>query len=51
MERLVESIILERDKVMKCIREDSGLAGSSKVTSSSLDKRGSYEKKTWLECI
>ena len=52
-DRFLENIIHERDKVMNCIREETGLLGSGKVTSAILNRRGVTKEKlcTWLESM
>ena len=52
-DRFLENIIHERDKVMNCIREDTGLVGPSKVTAVILNRRGAIKEKlcVWLESM
>ena len=52
-DRFLENIIHERDKVMNCIREETGVLGLGKVTSAILNRRGVTKEKlcTWLESM
>ena len=52
-DRFLENIIHERDKVINCIREDTGLVGPNKVTAVILNRRGVSKEKlcVWLESM